>query len=173
MKSNRSISKRQMDELDEHLAGQDFSQDSNNGQCLWDLRQYVSPSCYGHNLQKCNIQLPRIPKCFTDQEHQDSNDTSKKAPLSDEACPLLKWSVLPPDVVQLGGLPTDCDIELWRDVVASHGTILKSEVQKTNRETFLRFKLSNPESCDWLVSNIDKVDFLGTGQKIKCSHLMS
>ena len=54
--------------------------------------------------------------------------------------PMLKWSVLPPDVVQLRGLPTDCNVELWRDVVANHGTILQSEVQKTNRETFLRFK---------------------------------
>ncbi|KAK3771492.1 hypothetical protein RRG08_059531, partial [Elysia crispata] len=150
-----------MDELDEHLAGQDFSDHPDAQQNVWNLRQYISPSCYGHDLRQCNIPLPRLPKCYSHQVQQGS-DASERTSQNNVGCSLLKWSVLPPDVVQLEGLPTDCDIELWRDVVASHGTILKSEVQKSNRETFLRFKFHNPESCDWLVSNIDNVDFLGT-----------
>ena len=73
MKSNRPISKRDMDELDEHLAGQDFSDHPDAQQNVWNLRQYISPSCYGHDLRQCNIPLPRLPKCYSHQVQQVSS----------------------------------------------------------------------------------------------------
>lgn len=165
MKSNRHVTVTGTDRIDELLAGnyEPYQQNALTSQ------QYIAHSCYGYNLRQIDIPLPRIPSCYDKQKEQVA-DISSPSPIK-AACSFLKWSVLPPNVVQLENLPVDCDTALWRDVVASHGTVLNSEVQKTNRETFLRYKLSDPEACDYLVSNIDNVDVLGTGQKIKCFHL--
>ncbi|GFR78335.1 methyltransferase-like protein 12, mitochondrial [Elysia marginata] len=168
MKSNRQLTQNDAEMIDELLAGnyQPYQQN------ILTPTQYISHSCYGYNLRQCDILLPRIPSCYVNQGQQDAVAPEKDSQ-NQATCSFLKWSVLPPNVVQLGNLPIDCDTEVWRDVVASHGTILNSEVQKTNRETFLRYKLNDPGSCDWLVSNIDNVDVLGTGHKIKCRHLKS
>ena len=75
MKStNRPISKKDVEELDEFLAAQDLSEEYEEHQNVVTVRQYISRSCYGHDLRQCDIPLPRIPKCCLDQGAQVSNE---------------------------------------------------------------------------------------------------
>ncbi|GFO38872.1 methyltransferase-like protein 12, mitochondrial [Plakobranchus ocellatus] len=167
-KSN--ISSKTVEDLDLYLAEENFEEgfSDEHGKTA-EFRQYIAPICYGNLWRRCDIPVPRVPRCYTDQ-HKVLK--SSDGPLQTETIQnLLKWSVLPPNVVQLESLPTDLDMELLHDIVAHYGTIVKSEVQKTNQETFLRFKLRDADSCDWLVTNINDEDLLGTGNKIKCSHI--
>lgn len=80
-----------------------------------------------------------------------------------------RWKLEGQSVIQIDGLPVNCDISALQDLIASYGTVIDSEKKSRSQSSSVRFRLNNDDACEMVVSCLDDTDiFPDAVSKISC-----
>ncbi|XP_063443704.1 protein starmaker-like isoform X2 [Mytilus trossulus] len=81
----------------------------------------------------------------------------------------VSWKLKGDSVIQLDGLPVDCDISVLQDLIASYGTVKDIEKKEGPQSSAVRFRLNSTDACEMVVCCLDDTDiFEGAASKISC-----
>lgn len=116
---------------------------------------------------------PDINKHNTDTDHTDKQ-VSKKcqknnlSQIDSNACQQnghgpsnhvgVSWKLNGDSVIQLDGLPVDCDISVLQDLIASYGTVKDFEKKVGSQCSAVRFRLNSTDACEMVVCCLDDTD---------------
>ncbi|CAG2199586.1 unnamed protein product [Mytilus edulis] len=98
-----------------------------------------------HKCQKNNLSQMNSNAC-----QQNGHGPSNPAAVS--------WKLVGDSVIQLDGLPVDCDISVLQDLIASYGTVKDFEKKVGPQCSAVRFRLNSTDACEMVVCCLDDTD---------------